>query len=101
MAEVLVLVDHAGGTVRKNTTELLTLARRLGEPSAVFIGEGFDEARATLAAYGAQKVYRPESADLVDSLVVPQAELLAQLVEQASPAAVLMTSSVASRGRRR
>ncbi|HEU4997400.1 MAG TPA: electron transfer flavoprotein subunit alpha/FixB family protein [Lapillicoccus sp.] len=97
MAEVLVLVDHAGGTVRKNTTELLTLARRLGEPSAVFIGEGFDEARATLAAYGAQKVYRAESADLVDYLVVPQAELLAQLVEQASPAAVLMTSSAENR----
>jgi len=40
MAEVLVLVDHANGTVRKTTAELLTIARRLGEPSAVFVGEG-------------------------------------------------------------
>ena len=93
MAEVLVLVDHAGGHVRKTTSELLTIARRLGEPSAVFVGDGYDEAKATLGAYGAQKVYRAESADLVDYLVVPQAELLAQLVEKTSPAAVLIASS--------
>ncbi len=93
MAEVLVLVDHAGGQVRKTTSELLTIARRLGEPSAVFVGDGYDEAKATLAAYGAQKVYRAESADLVDYLVVPQAELLAQLVQRTSPAAVLIASS--------
>ncbi len=93
MSEVLVLVDHAGGQVRKTTTELLTIARRLGEPSAVFVGEGYDAAKETLAAYGAAKVYRAESADLVDYLVVPQAELLAQLVQSASPAAVLIASS--------
>ena len=93
MAEVLVLVDHAGGQVRKTTSELLTIARRLGEPSAVFVGDGYDEAKATLAAYGAQKIYRAESADLVDYLVVPQAELLAQLVEKVSPVAVLIASS--------
>jgi electron transfer flavoprotein alpha subunit len=93
MAEVLVLVDHADGHVRKTTSELLTIARRLGEPSAVFVGDGYDEAKATLGAYGAQKVYRAESADLVDYLVVPQAELLAQLVEKTSPAAVLIASS--------
>ncbi len=38
MSEVLVLVDHADGAVRKPTLELLALAKRLGEPSAVFIG---------------------------------------------------------------
>ena len=93
MAEVLVLVDHVDGKVRKTTAELLTIARRLGEPSAVFVGQGADAARESLAKYGAQKVYRAESADLTDYLVVPQAELLAQLVEQASPAAVLISSS--------
>ena len=38
MAEVLVLVEHSDGTVKKVTTELLTAARVLGEPSAVVIG---------------------------------------------------------------
>ncbi|HEV7172052.1 electron transfer flavoprotein subunit alpha/FixB family protein [Pedococcus sp.] len=97
MAEVLVLVDHANGTVRKTTSELLTIARRLGEPSAVFVGDGFEAAKETLAKYGAEKVYRVESADVTDYLVAPQAELLAQLVEKTSPAAVLIPSNAAGK----
>ncbi|WP_406831607.1 electron transfer flavoprotein subunit alpha/FixB family protein [Pedococcus sp. KACC 23699] len=97
MAEVLVLVDHANGTVRKTTAELLTIARRLGEPSAVFVGDGFDAAKEALAKYGAEKVYRVESADVTDHLVAPQAEVLAQLVASASPAAVLIPSNSAGK----
>jgi electron transfer flavoprotein alpha subunit len=93
MAEVLVLVDHIDGVVRKTTSELLTIARRLGEPSAVFIGGGFDAAKATLSQYGAEKIYRVESADVTDYLVAPKAEVLAALVASASPAAVLIPSS--------
>jgi electron transfer flavoprotein alpha subunit len=97
MAEVLVLVDHANGDVRKTTSELLTIARRLGEPSAVYVGDGFESARETLAKYGAQKVYRVEDAAVTDYLVAPQAELLAQLVGSASPAAVLIPSTAAGK----
>ncbi|MGZ4741879.1 MAG: electron transfer flavoprotein subunit alpha/FixB family protein [Oryzihumus sp.] len=93
MAEVLVLVDHVDGEVRKTTSELLTIARRLGEPSAVFIGTGFDAAKEALAQYGAEKVYRIESADVTDYLVAPKAEALAQLVASASPAAVLIPAN--------
>jgi electron transfer flavoprotein alpha subunit len=93
MAEVLVLVDHVDGTVRKTTSELLTMARRLGEPSAVFIGGGFDAAKEALARYGAEKVYRVESAEVTDYLVAPKAEVLEQLVASATPAAVLISSS--------
>lgn len=93
MAEVLVLVDHVDGKVRKTTSELLTIARRLGEPSAVFVGTGFDAARDTLAQFGAAKVYRVESPEVGAHLVVPQAEVLAQLVEAKAPAAVLVPSS--------
>jgi electron transfer flavoprotein alpha subunit len=97
MAEVLVLVDHANGTVRKTTSELLTIARRLGEPSAVFVGDGFDAAKEALAKYGAAKVYRVESSDVTDYLVAPQAEVLAQLVEKTTPAAVLIPSNAAGK----
>jgi electron transfer flavoprotein alpha subunit len=93
MAEVLVLVDHVDGAVRKTTLELLTIAARLGEPSAVFLGGGLDQARATLAEYGAGTIYVADGADVTDYLVAPKAELLAQLVEQKSPAAVLIASS--------
>jgi len=97
MSEVLVLVDHVDGAVRKTTSELLTIAARLGQPSAVLVsapgGGAFEAALPTLAAYGAVKVYRVESADVVDHLVAPIAEVLAQLVERTSPAAVLVPSS--------
>jgi electron transfer flavoprotein alpha subunit len=93
MAEVLVLVDHVDGKVRKTKSELLTIARRLGEPSAVLVGAGFDAAKDTLAKYGAEKVYRVEDPEVLEHLVVPQAELLAQLVAAKSPAAVLLSAS--------
>ena len=93
MAEVLVLVDHAAGEVRKSTFELLTIARRLGEPSAVFVGEGADTAAASLAKYGAEKIYVVSDPEVSAYLVAPQAEVLAQLVEAASPAAVLLPSN--------
>ena len=93
MAEVLVLVDHVDGKVRKTTSELLTIARRIGEPSAVLVGAGFDAAKDTLARFGAEKVYRVESPEVLEHLVVPQAEQLAQLVAAKSPAAVLLSAS--------
>ncbi len=92
MAEVLVLVDHVDGQLRKTTSELLTIARRLGEPSAVFVGTGYEDAKDTLAAFGAAKVYRAQDPDLTAYLVAPQAELLAQLVADTNPAAVLVPS---------
>ena len=94
MAEILVLVDHVDGEVRKTSAELLTIARRLGEPSAVFIGSGIDVARAELRRFGAAKVYLMDGPGFTDYLVAPRAEALAQLVQQTGPAAVLLTSSV-------
>lgn len=93
MAEVLVLVDHVDGTVRKTTHELLTIARRLGEPSAVFVGNGYDTAKESLATYGAVTVYQVTDPEVDQYLVAPKAEVLAQLVEQTAPAAVLIASS--------
>ncbi|HZJ07616.1 MAG TPA: electron transfer flavoprotein subunit alpha/FixB family protein [Nocardioidaceae bacterium] len=94
MSEILVLVDHVDGAVTKPTTELLTIARRLGEPSAVFIGAagGADTAAGQLRKYGAEKIYVVEDTDFKDYLVAPKAEVLAQLVEKAAPAAVLISS---------
>ena len=93
MAEVLVLVEHVDGTPKKVTLELLTLARSLGEPSAVFVGQGYDNAKAALGEYGAQKVYVAADAELDSYVVAPKAEVLAQITGSASPAAVLIASS--------
>ncbi|GAB3208039.1 electron transfer flavoprotein subunit alpha/FixB family protein [Marinactinospora thermotolerans] len=92
MAEVLVLVDQVDGEVKKVTTELLTLARRIGEPAAVWIGEGADDAKAKLAEFGAEKVY-VAPAELNDYVVAPKAELLAKLAGEKSAAAILVSAT--------
>jgi electron transfer flavoprotein alpha subunit len=93
MAEVLVLAEHSGGEVKKVTSELLTLARQLGEPAAVWIGEGAEQARGTLAEYGAATVYVAADSEFEDYVVAPKAEVLAKLVTEKSPAAVLVAST--------
>ena len=95
MSEVLVLIDHVDGAVRKPTYELLTIARRLGEPSAVFIGSADQAADAAEAVkkYGAEKVYVVDDAQIKGYLVAPKAEALHQLAEKSSPGAILITSS--------
>jgi electron transfer flavoprotein alpha subunit len=92
MAEILVLVDHVDGEVKKVTLELLTIARRLGEPSAVFVGSGFDAAKDRLAEYGAAKVYVADAEELGTYLVAPVAEVLAKVAADSSAAAVLLPS---------
>ena len=93
MAEVLVVVDHVDGAVRKPTLELLTIARRLGEPSAVFLGKGADAAVATLAEYGAAKVYVVDAPEIDQYLITPKVDALTQIAQAASPAAILVVSS--------
>ena len=103
MSEVLVLVDSnsiVDGKVSKPTTELLTIARRLGEPSAVVIGEASvasvpSEMTETLTKFGAEKIYAvsaEDGTDLSAYLVAPKAEALARLVEKTAPVAVLIPS---------
>jgi electron transfer flavoprotein alpha subunit len=93
VAEVLVLVEHAGGQVSKVTYELLTLARELGEPAAVVLGAPAAELAPSLGEYGAARVYAAESEDLDAYLVAPKASVLAALVRRVSPAAVLLAGT--------
>ncbi|WP_028637613.1 electron transfer flavoprotein subunit alpha/FixB family protein [Nocardioides sp. URHA0032] len=99
MSEVLVLVDHVDGAVRKPTYELLTIAKRLGEPSAVFIGAADQAAEVAekVKKYGAEKVYVVDDAQIKGYLVAPKAEALQQLAEKAQSegglAAILIPSS--------
>jgi len=95
VSDVLVVVESAGGTVKKVTLEMLTLARDLGTPVAVVLG-GPGTAQpllAKLGEYGAQKVLVAEDADLDGYLVAPKATVLASLVEARQPAAVLIGST--------
>ncbi|BBX06924.1 electron transfer flavoprotein subunit alpha/FixB family protein [Mycolicibacterium aichiense] len=95
MAEVLVLVEHAEGAVKKVTAELITAARALGEPSAVVIGAPGTAAPLVddLKAAGAAKIYVAESDDAAGYLITPFVDVLASLVESATPAAVLLAAN--------
>src|SRR4051795_2095376 len=95
MSEVLVLVDHVDGAVRKPTYELLTIAKRLGEPSAVYIGDSSksSEVAEKVKKYGAEKVYVVDDAEIKGYLVAPKAEALQQLAEKSSAGAILIPSS--------
>jgi electron transfer flavoprotein alpha subunit len=95
MAEVLVLVEHAEGALKKVTSELITAARALGEPAAVVVGapgtaapliDGLKEA-------GAAKIYIAESDDVDKYLITPVVDVLASLAESNSPAAVILSAN--------
>ncbi|MEO7194821.1 MAG: electron transfer flavoprotein subunit alpha/FixB family protein [Pseudonocardiaceae bacterium] len=95
MAEVLVLVEHSGGEVKKVTTELLTAAATLGEPAAVVVATPgtAGKLRDRLAAHGAAKIYVAESEEVERYLTAPAVGVLAALVASARPVAVLLATS--------
>ena len=95
MAEVLVLVEHADGALKKISAELITAARALGEPAAVVVGKPGTAAPLTdgLKEAGAAKIYVAESDDAENYLVTPYVDVLASLAESASPAGVLLAAS--------
>ncbi len=95
MAEVLVLVEHAEGALKKVSAELLTAARALGEPAAVVVGAPGTAAPLVdgLKSAGAAKIYVAESDSADNYLVTPAVDVLASLAESATPAGVLLAAS--------
>jgi electron transfer flavoprotein alpha subunit len=95
MAEVLVLVEHAEGAIKKVTAELITAARALGEPAAVVVGAPGTAAPLAdgLKEAGAATIYVAESDDVEKYLITPVVDVLASLAESNSPAAVLLAAS--------
>ena len=95
MAEVLVLVEHADGALKKVSSELITAARALGEPSAVVIGAPGTAAPLVdgLKEAGAAKIYVAESDVVEGVLLTPYVDVLAALTESATPAAVLVAAT--------
>jgi electron transfer flavoprotein alpha subunit len=93
MSEVLIVAEQVDSHVSKPALELLTLARRLGEPVAVVFGEIDETVVKALAEYGATRVLSVSDPAINDYLVAPKAEALAQIAETVQPAAILVTST--------
>jgi electron transfer flavoprotein alpha subunit len=96
MAEVLVVVEAAQTSgVKKVTLEMLTIARTLGDVSAVVLGGAgaAEQFAAKLGEYGATKIYAGEGDEVDGYLVAPKATAVAELVKRVQPAAVLLAST--------
>src|SRR5690242_16837496 len=99
MAEVLVLVDHVEGEIKKTTFEMLTAARALGDPVAVVVGAAGTAGTAGTAgklaeglkAHGADKIYIGETGRT--DFLSPQVDVLAALMASTDPTAVLIAVS--------
>jgi electron transfer flavoprotein alpha subunit len=90
MPQVLVLVEHEEGATKKVTYEMLTKARDLGDPVALFVGEGLDAAREGLARHGATAVY---AAGGDNRLAGPLTGALAAAADRAETTAVLVAAT--------
>jgi electron transfer flavoprotein alpha subunit len=95
MAVVLVVVDAADGSVPKPTLELLTLARRIGEPAAVVFGSSAASAVPALGEYGAGRVFTVTDPAVTDHLVVAKVDAVQQIAAGLGDGlgAVLLTAS--------
>ncbi len=93
MANILVLVEHEDGNLKKVTSQMLTKARELGEPAAVFVGDGLDTAREGLARHGARTVYAAAGEGWTNQLALPVVDALEAAVDRAQPAAVLVAAT--------
>jgi electron transfer flavoprotein alpha subunit len=90
MPRVLVLVEHEEGVTKKVTYEMLTKARDLGEPVALFVGEGLEQAREGLARHGAGTVYNAAGDNRLAGTLTGALEAAA---DRAEPAAVLVAAT--------
>ena len=93
MSAVLVLAETTSAGVRTSALELLTAARRLGEPVALVMGEPTDDVVTALAEHGATAVYAVPSPDARDHLSVPTAEAVVEVARLTAPVAVLLASN--------
>ncbi len=96
MSNVIVVAEVQNGHVTKPTLELLTLARRLGDPIAVVFGPaaGLTD---VLGEYGAATIVEVDDPLLGQHLITPQTEALAQIITAREPAAVLLSATMDNR----
>src|SRR6266508_1673520 len=93
MAAVLVLVEHDDGATKKVTYEMLNKARSLGEPVAVFVGEGLDGAQEGLARHGATAIFAATGEGWTNQLGEPLTDALEAAADRTEPAAVLVAAT--------
>lgn len=93
--DVLVLAEIRDGAPKKISFEMLGEGQRIadqlgGRAHAVALGHGIGDVAATLAQYGAQKVFLADDPSLEDYTAEGYTNVLANLIKQTEPALVLL-----------
>jgi electron transfer flavoprotein alpha subunit len=98
MAGILVFVEQRNSEVRKASLQALSEAKRQGgEVSAVLPGSGIGDAAAALGAYGADKIYVADDANLGLYSADGYAEVVVKAFEQAQPSAIFFAGTAMGR----
>ncbi|MCG2802989.1 MAG: hypothetical protein L6311_12960 [Cellulomonas sp.] len=92
MSTILVLASLTAGEVDSPTLELLTLARDLGAPVALVVGDVPAAAAATLGSYGATAVHAVDCPQLTASLVTARAALVTEMATATGAEVVLVAA---------
>ena len=93
MAGILVFVEQRGGEVRKASLQALSEAKRQGGAvSAVLPGSGVGDAGPGLGAWGADKIFVADDANLALYSAEGYAEAVVKAVEQVQPSAAADTA---------
>lgn len=96
--DILVIVEHEDGKLRRGSLEALALARRLagafgGRPLAAVLGQGVTSIASDVARQGADEVFLVEDAALARYTPDAWAQVLRGLVKDVQPEWVLMSHS--------
>ncbi len=98
MAGILVFVEQRDGEIRKASHQAISEAKRQGGMViAVLPGSGVGDAAAGLGAWGADKVFVADDANLGLYSAEGYAEAVAKAVEQAQPSAVFFAGTAMGR----
>jgi len=95
MSEIFVFIDHVDGVVAKTASELLTLARSIGEAHAVIAGTATELNSSTdvLNKFGAQKITLLESAEINSHPSSAIASAFADLAKTKGAKAIILPST--------
>ena len=91
MADILVLVEHDAGMIKKVSNQLLTAAAslRTGTVSALLVGQGAAAAAERVGAHGAATAYVWENAAAADHVTEPYAAAVVAAIQASGASTVL------------
>lgn len=99
---ILVFIEQREGKIHPASFQLLALANQLagvsgGQAEACVIGHGIAGLSSDIAAYGANKVYTVDDAELAHYRAMPYTTALCAAIDQANPKTVLFPTTFMGR----